>query len=75
MGSRKKDLGATALEGPPGSADLGRIVARKSSTVAFMFLQGARHSENLYLIHNKNSICRLCKLTINIFSKIPIIGS
>jgi len=29
---------------------------------AFVFVQGARHSENLYLIHNMDSICRLCKL-------------
>jgi len=27
----------------------------------------ARHSENLFLIHNMNSICRLCKVIINIF--------
>jgi len=27
-----------------------------------MFVQGVRHSENLFLIHNMNSICRLCKL-------------
>jgi len=40
-----------------------------------MFVQGARHSENLYLIHNMNSICRLCKLIINIFPQIPTIGS
>jgi len=25
---------------------------------AFMFVQEARHSENLYLIHNMNSICK-----------------
>ena len=34
----------------------------------------ARHSENLYLIHNMNSICRLCKLIRNIFPQISIIG-
>ena len=37
--------------------------------------RGARHSENLFLIHNMNSICRLCKLIINIFPQIPIVGS
>jgi len=42
---------------------------------AFMFVEGARHSENLFLIHNMNSICILCKLIINILSKIPTIGS
>jgi len=39
-------------EPSPGSLPLG----------AFMFVQGARHYENLYWIHNRNSICRLCKL-------------
>jgi len=48
------------------SVDMGRTVARKSSVgVFFMFVQGARHSENLYSIHNMNSICRLCKLIIS----------
>jgi len=37
--------------------------------------RGARHSENIFLIHNMNSICRLYKLIINIFPQIPIIGS
>jgi len=32
-----------------------------------MFVQGSKHSENSYLIHNMNSICRLCKLIISIF--------
>jgi len=41
----------------------------------FMFVEGARHSENIYLINNMNSACRLCKLIINIFPQIPIIGS
>jgi len=37
----------------------------------------ARHSENLFLIHNMNSICSLCKLGLitNIFGQQPIIGS
>jgi len=39
-----------------------------------MFVQGARHSENLYLIYNMNSICRLCKSITNIFPQIPIIN-
>jgi len=39
-----------------------------------MFVQGTRPSENLYLIHNLNSICRLSKLILNIFPEIPIIG-
>jgi len=65
----------TAAECPTVSADLGRAVARKSSTGAFIFVQGAGHSENLFLIHNMNSICRLCKLIINIFPQIRIVSS
>jgi len=30
----------------------GRTVARKSSFWGFMFVQGARHSEHLHLMHN-----------------------
>jgi len=37
--------------------------------------RGTRHSENLFLIHNMNSICRLCKLVINISPQMRIIGS
>jgi len=57
---------------PPMSAGLCRTFARSSS---FMFVQGARHTENLYLFHNMNSVCRLCKLIINVSWQIPIIGS
>jgi len=41
---------------------------------SYLFME-ARNSENVYLIHNMNSICSLCKLIINIFSQMPIIGS
>jgi len=37
--------------------------------------RGARHSENLFLIPNMKSVCRLCELIISIFPQIPIIGS
>jgi len=37
--------------------------------------RGARHSEYLFSIHNMNSICRFCKLIINIFPQRHIIGS
>jgi len=57
------------------SAGLDRTVARKSSIGVFMFVQGVRHSENLYLIYNMNSIYRLCKLIINIFPQMPVIDS
>jgi len=57
-------MGVTAPECPTVSAGLGRTVARKSSMGALMFVQGVRHSENLILIHNMNSICRLYKLKI-----------
>jgi len=60
---------------PPVSAGLGRTVARSLPLGAFMFVQGARDSENIFLIHNMNSICRLCKLIINIFPQTTIIGS
>jgi len=30
---------------------------------------GPRYSENWFLSHNMNSICRLCKLIIHIFPK------
>jgi len=53
----------------PGSAGIGWTVARKSSVGGFMFVQGARHSANLYLIHNMHSICRLRKLIINFSRK------
>jgi len=39
-----------------------RTIARKFSIGGFMFVQGAKHSENLCLIHNMYSNCRLCKL-------------
>jgi len=42
---------------------------------AFTFVQGARQSEDLFLIQSMNSLCRLCKLILNIFPQIPIIGS
>jgi len=61
----------------PVSAGLGRTVTRKCSIHwgPLFLCSGVRHSENVYLIQNMNSICRLCKLTINIFPKIHIIGS
>jgi len=39
--------------------------------------RGARHSKNIFLIHNMNRICRLCKLGLitNIFAHLPITGS
>jgi len=40
-----------------------------------MFVQRSRHSEDLFSIHNMNSICRLCKIIIHIFPQIRIIGS
>jgi len=69
----KKDLGVTAPECPTVSAGLDRTVAKKSSTGGLHVCAGARHSENLFLIHNMDSICRLCKLNINIFPQIRII--
>jgi len=71
-----KKIWGNCLRMPPMSAGLGRTVARKSSIGGLhVCARGARHSENLYLIHNMKSICRLCKIIINIFPKIPIIGS
>jgi len=56
---------------PPVSAGLGRTVARMSSIGDIHVCAGAaRHSENLCIIHNMNSICRLCKLITNIFPQI-----
>jgi len=60
--SHKKDLGVTSPECPPCL----RVWAEPSPECltlgAFVFVQGARYSENVYLIHNMNSSCRLCKL-------------
>jgi len=65
VGAQKR-FGENCFQMPLMSVDMGRTVARKSSVgVFFMFVQGARHSENLYSIHNMNSICRLCKLIIS----------
>jgi len=61
---------------PPVYAGLGSTVTRKSSIGDLhVCAGGARHSENSFLIHNMNSICRLCKLFVNIFPQIRIIGS
>jgi len=45
FGGHKKDLVVTAPGFSPVSAGLGRTVARKFSTGAFMFVQGSRHSD------------------------------
>ena len=50
---------------PSVSVSLGRTVARKSSIAGLQVL--CRHAENFSLIHNMNSIWRLCKLITNIF--------
>ena len=60
FGVAKKILGELAPNAPM-SAGLGRNIARKSSIGRLHVCGGARHSENLYLIHNMNSICTLCK--------------
>jgi len=70
----QKDLVVTASECSTVSAGLGRTVARKSS-IGGLLRRGGRHSENLFVIHKMNSICRLCKLIITIFSQIPIVAS
>jgi len=61
---------------PPVSAGLGGTVAIKSSIGGLHACRVARHSENLFLIHNMNSICRLCKfgLITNIVAQLPKIG-
>jgi len=58
----------------PVCAGIDRTVARKSSIGVLLFVRGTRHPGNVYVIHNMNKICRLCKLIINIFPQIPIIG-
>ena len=55
VGGNKKGLGITAPECPTVSAGLGRTVARNLPLAVFMFVQGATHSENVFLIHNMNS--------------------
>ena len=73
LGGAQKGLGVTAsefsqclqawVEPSPESLPLG----------ASCLCRWARHSQHLYLMHNINSICRLCKLIINILSHIPTI--
>jgi len=65
FGGAQKDLGVTAPKFPLVSADLGEPSPESLPLGAFTFVQRARHSENLFFIHNMNSICRLCKLNIN----------
>jgi len=71
-GDTKRILGKLPPNAP---SCLGRNVARKSSNGAFVFAQGARYSENIFLIHNMPRIFRLCKLIISIFRQMLIIGS
>ena len=75
FGGHKKDLGVTAPECPAVSAGLGRTAARVFHWGHSYLLKGVRHSENLFLIHNMNSNCRLCKVIMNVFPQIRIIGS
>jgi len=60
---------------PPVATGLDTTIAKKCSIGGLHICAGARHSENLYLILNMNSICRLCKSIRNSFFQIPIIGS
>jgi len=62
FGQHKKDLGVPAPDCSPCLRGWAEPSPESLPLVAFMFVQGARYSENLFLIHNKNSICRLCKL-------------
>ena len=62
FGEAQKRFGGHYPRMPPVSAGQGRTIARMSSVGGFMFVQGARHSENVCLIHNMHSNCRLCKL-------------
>jgi len=72
----KKDLRVTSPECPTKSADLGRTVARKSSIAGLhVCARGLDILKILFLIHNMNNICWLCKLIVNIFPQILIIGS
>jgi len=59
---------------PPVSAALGRTDARKCSIGGFMLAVGLNILK-IYFYHNMNTICKLCKLIINIFPQIPTIGS
>ena len=75
FGGHKKDFGITAPECSPCLRAWAAPSPESLPLRTFMFVQGARHSENLILIHNMNSICRLCKLFVNIFPQIRITGS
>jgi len=75
FGGHKKDLGERPRIAP-------RVCGPGQNRRQKMFHWGPsslcredRHPENLFLNHNIKSICRLCKLIINIFPQIPIIGS
>jgi len=65
----KKDFGVTAPESPLCLRAWAEPSLENLPLGAFMFVQAAsaRHSETLDLIHNMSSICRLCKLIINMF--------
>ena len=73
----QKDLGAIVPESSPhlpyrpGQNRRQKILHLGASCVC----RGARHSEYLFSIHNMNSICRFCKLIINILPQRHIIGS
>jgi len=71
----QKNFGVTAPECPPCLRYWAEPSPESFPLEAFMFVQGDRHSENVFLIHNTNNICQLCKLIINIFPQIRIVGS
>jgi len=75
FGEALKRFGVTAPECPPCLRAWTEPSPKVFHRAPSCLCRGARHSENVYLFHNMNSICRLCKLIINIFPQIPIIGS
>jgi len=57
----QKTFGVTAPECSPCLRAWAEPSPESLPLGAFIFVQGARHSENLFLIQKMNSICRLCK--------------
>jgi len=71
LGGAQKRSGVTSPECPrvcgPGQNRRQKVFHWSPSCLC----RGARQSENLYLIHNMNSVCRFCELITIIFRKYP----
>ena len=75
FGRYKKIWGCLSQNYPPCPSAWAEPTPENPPFGGFLCVQGARHSEYLFLIHDMNNICRFCKLIINILPQRPLLGS